>query len=371
MDERRQRIVDALHETGADWAVLTGQDTICYATGHPVSIEWGFSPFAGGASCAFVGRDGQAGLVLPNHEAGIVQPDVDVASYVGFSYDRPTDLVTNYVDALKALTGRMGVRGTIGVEVTTFTAQVSELLGADREVGIDRALRDRRAIKTPAEIVALTRSAEVAAAGQRVARTVSRPGVSELEAFAKIRCAMETAAGQRCPVTGDFVSGVERTAGGMGWPVDRTIEVGDPVISDLAPRVDGYWGDSCAGFILGQPAAEYERLFNRSKEALTAAETLMVPGKPIGKLDAELRSMVEVDGVVCHHHMGHGIGTSVHEWPRIIPNEDSVLREGMVLMVEPGGYRPGTGGVRLEYMMLVTSTGARPLAPFEHSVSVD
>ncbi len=54
---------------------------------------------------------------------------------------------------------------------------------------------------------------------------------------------METFAGERLPITGDFVSGVDRTAKAGGWPNARVIAAGDPVICDLAPLVDGYLGD--------------------------------------------------------------------------------------------------------------------------------
>jgi len=373
MDERRNRVCDALADLNADWAVFTGFDSIAYATGIPQSIEWGPSPFSGGQSCAIVGRDGRAGLVLPNHEMPADRPaDLEAVDYVGFSYlDGPQDLGANYARAVAALVARLGVSGRVAVERSGISAGLLDLLPAREVVDIAAALRDRRAVKTELEIAALTRAAEVAAIGQRTARVVTRPGICELDAFAEIRLAMETAAGGRCALAGDFVSGAERTAVGMGWPDARRIRPGDSIVCDLAPRVNGYWGDSCAGFVLGAATQEYRVLFDRVKSALTAAMTLMTPGKPIGQLDREMREMIEVDGLKCHHHLGHSIGTSVHEWPRIIPNEPAPLREGMVLMVEPACYQPGLGGIRLEYMLAVTATGARPLAPFEHNPEID
>lgn len=371
MDERTERVVDALKEVNADWAVLTGRDTICYATGHPVSIEWGISPFAGGANFALVGRDGQVGLVLPNHEKiGAEFPGVDVQTYIGFDHAKPENLVANYRQAVTALIERLGVSGKIAVERQGFSAMLSDVLSPTATVDINLALSERRATKTHDEIAALTRAAQAAAQGQDKARAIIRPGMTELEAFAHIRLAMESFAEGRCAIAGDFMTGIDRTAVGMAWPSNRMIQPNDPILCDLAPRVDGIWGDSCNSFVLGEPSNDYLQLFTRSKEALTAAETLMVPGKPIATVDAELRAIVEVDDLICHHHMGHGIGTSVHEWPRVIPNETTPLREGMVLMIEPGSYRPGIGGVRLEYMMLVTQNGARPLFPFEQTPSV-
>jgi Xaa-Pro dipeptidase len=65
-------------------------------------------------------------------------------------------------------------------------------------------------------------------------------------------------------------------------------------------------------------------------------------------------------------HNGHGIGTGPHESPRVVPGEETLIREYMVLMLEPGAYEPGVGGVRLEWMYLVTATGNEVLSGFPH-----
>ena len=62
------------------------------------------------------------------------------------------------------------------------------------------------------------------------------------------------------------------------------------------------------------------------------------------------------------HHTGHGCGLRYYEPPLVVPNNDELLAEGMVLCLEPGIYLPGVGGVRLEHMVLVTSEGAEVLS---------
>ena len=59
----------------------------------------------------------------------------------------------------------------------------------------------------------------------------------------------------------------------------------------------------------------------------------------------------------------------MHEWPRIVPGETAAIREGMVLMLEPGAYAPGVGGVRLEWMYLVTASGNEVLSGFPHTLA--
>ena len=67
---------------------------------------------------------------------------------------------------------------------------------------------------------------------------------------------------------------------------------------------------------------------------------------------------------------GGGIGTSVHEWPRLVPDKGAMIEEDMVLMVEPGAYVAGVGGARREHMLRVTATGVEVLTDFVFSARV-
>jgi Xaa-Pro aminopeptidase len=205
--------------------------------------------------------------------------------------------------------------------------------------------------------------------GQHAALRSARPGMSELALFSDIRLAMEEFAGERVPVTGDLLSGSTRTAAFTGWPVGRVIAANDPIIADLAPRIAGYWGDSCGSFVLGEPTQAYLRIFHAARSALDLALEIMRPGLAITDLDRQLRAHVGRDGFAYPHHSGHSIGTSVHEFPRLVPYETTRLRPDMVLMVEPGAYHPEVGGVRTEWMIRITETGCEPMAPFPHVAS--
>ena len=61
------------------------------------------------------------------------------------------------------------------------------------------------------------------------------------------------------------------------------------------------------------------------------------------------------------HSLGHGVGLETHEEPRLSPRSATELLPGMIVTVEPGLYYPGWGGVRWEYMVVVTEDGCRVL----------
>ena len=370
-DERTRRVQAVLDELDADWAVLTAQDAVAYGLQHYAQVEAGPSPFDGGPTLGVVGRDGATGLAAQELEAPIAEASaaqtVHTYESLGFTDHRP--LSQKYAATLTALFSEMGVGGTVAVQDAALPSSVRHALeerGA-RTVSIEWALARERARKTPQEVAALQRCADVTAAGHRVVREGGLRGRSELDVFHDVRAAMEDAAAQRTAVTGDLVSGQARTAAVGGWPIDRTIGRGDAVIADLAPRVDGYWGDSCTTVVVGEPTDELRALYELVYRAWEVVLETLRPGVSAHDFDARIRSMITDAGFSNPVHVGHSIGTAVHEWPRIIPGEEALLQPDMVVLVEPGGYHPDVGGVRLEQMFRITETGHEVLSPFEIS----
>jgi Xaa-Pro aminopeptidase len=369
MDERLARTGAALREVGADWAVLSGADSIAYALGYAPQLEAGPSPFAACAPIAIVGRDGAAGVLALESEIAAPREGV-VARYDGYGPTHAHPASAAYTQALHGLLRQLGVGGPIAVEPATHPEMVEAHLPVGERVDLTPALRRQRMTKTPAEITALRRAAEVAAAGQGRLLGSLRPGITELALFCDIRGAMEAAAGARIAVAGDLVSGRARTAAIGGWPCGRVIEVGDAVLSDLGPRVAGYWADSCATVVLGPPTEDQMRLYIAARRALAFAVVTLRPGITAATAHRAVRRVVQQAGFDYPHHTGHGIGTAVHEHPRLCEAEDAMLRPGMVLMVEPGAYDPEIGGARTEWMLLLTETGCVPLASFPLVASV-
>lgn len=361
-----QTLLALMNDLKLDWLFLSAPDTVAYATGLVQPIETGASPFVGGPTLAVLGRDGSLGVVGPD-TCRPSQP-ASIFSFPSFYWAESLDVDQLYDAAVRGLVQEMGIGGRIGYERRSLPAAVAAAVKNSDWVPADQAIAQARCIKSPREIACLTRSAQAAARGQEAALLHSVPDRSELSVFATVRCAMEEFAGERVPVAGDYLSGIARTSKAAGWPNGRIIADGDPIICDLAPRVDGYWGDSCGSFAVGAASPLFRRLFLASQEALATALEIMRPGLAINELDSRLRAVVDRRGFAYPHHSGHSIGTSVHEWPRIVPYETALLREGMVLMVEPSAYDQDGGGARLEWMVLVERDGCRPLAPFEHRV---
>jgi Xaa-Pro aminopeptidase/Xaa-Pro dipeptidase len=241
-----------------------------------------------------------------------------------------------------------------------YQTLVDVLPGASIEP-IQGQLTPLRAVKSAAEIEKLRAALHLSDLAQAEIRKHIQPGIRELDLWAAVKNRVEGEVGGRVPVLADLVAGV-RTAEVGGLPGEYSLQAGDPVMLDFVSRYHGYWGDNCAGYFVGKPHSELEKAAQVVLQALRRGEEAIRPGVRSGDLDALTRAVIHSAGFEPFpHHAGHGLGTTYHEEPRIVPDHPFVLQPGMVLALEPGIYLPGIGGVRFEDAFLVTADGCERL----------
>ncbi|MCC6223576.1 MAG: aminopeptidase P family protein [Thermoleophilia bacterium] len=348
MTPRQERALELARTAGADALLAAHPSTVTWLTGFVGDIETGPSPFSLPALAVLANGEPPT-LVVSDDDAGAAaELGCRAVTYTGFTVE-PLEPVAG---AARALARAVGGR-RVATEPGALPAALAH--GLDL-VDVTAAIARSRAVKDPDELDAIRAAIALCDAGQRAAREVAAPGLTELELWAAIRAAIELAAGARTPLLADLVSG-PRTAEVGGPPGPRVLAAGEPVLCDLVPRLAGYWGDCCATFAVGgEPAAPLAQAHRKAREALTRAVEAVRPGARAGELDAAIRPGLEYP-----HHTGHGLGTAYHEEPRIVPGGETVLEPGMVVALEPGSYGDG-GGVRVEQVVLVTADGCEILS---------
>jgi Xaa-Pro aminopeptidase len=137
---------------------------------------------------------------------------------------------------------------------------------------------------------------------------------------------------------------------------DKKIKRGEIVIIDLGAKNYGYNSDLTRTSFLGRIERKYSEIYRIVLDAQKKAIENIKPGVRAGYIDNISRSYIYEKGFGKYfvHSLGHGVGLEAHEQPRLSPGCDTVLRQGMVVTVEPGIYIPGWGGVRIEDVVLIT-----------------
>jgi Xaa-Pro aminopeptidase len=353
------RLTAYLDAAAGDALVTADPGLVRMLTGHTAEIAFGPSPFQLPA-LAVAPADGQARLVCSADEA----PEHDaVHVYEGFTVG-PLDPVGGAAGALRTALAAAGSPSRIVVDGATVPSAL--LAGLPGAVPAGPRLALLRAVKTGAEVEGIEAALRACEAGQAAARSAARDGLSELDLWSAVQGAIEQVVAARTPLMADLVSG-PRTAEVGGPPGDRRLAVGDLVLCDLVPRVDGLWGDSCSTWSLGDPPAPARDLHAAARDALEVGLATLRPGARAGDVDAAVRGAMRARGYDYPHHTGHGIGFGWHEEPRIVPGSHTVLEPGMVVALEPGTYGDGLG-VRVEQVAVVTPEGCRVLS--RHSLDL-
>jgi Xaa-Pro aminopeptidase len=139
----------------------------------------------------------------------------------------------------------------------------------------------------------------------------------------------------------------------------RTIVDGDTVVVDVGALLDGYHSDMTRTFVVGEPTTRQREIYDLVREAQAAGLATVREGVAAAEVDASARAVFEQAGMADWylHSTGHGVGLLIHEDPFAAPGSTAVLMAGDVVTVEPGLYRDGFGGVRIEDLVTVTPTG--------------
>ncbi|HZB42001.1 MAG TPA: Xaa-Pro peptidase family protein [Ilumatobacter sp.] len=146
----------------------------------------------------------------------------------------------------------------------------------------------------------------------------------------------------------------------------RVIDEGDTVVVDVGGLVDGYHSDMTRSFVVGEPSTEQQDLYDLLLQIQRAGLAAVRAGVAARAVDAVCRGMVADAGYAewFLHSTGHGVGLLIHEDPFETPVSAAELRQGDVVTVEPGLYRVGFGGFRIEDLVEVTDSGCRILTRF-------
>lgn len=338
---RQARLRAVMQQRGLDAVLLCESRYVHYFTGH-----W------------MKGHHFAAALITAEETILSVPYDAEYAAadrvetYVSNKYATLVDDRRHAV--LVPFEGRL--RGKIGCDGAVPYDAVGD------RVDVCPELRAMRRTKDADEVALIRRCIVGADAGYQKARELLAPGVSEVYIYAQMLAAATEAVGEPVGEMGnDFQSG----AGG-GAPRVRGVEDGELMPLDVSVWVRGYSCDVCRTFAVGSISAAQQEANDAVNAVLAFVEQEVRPGVSCKALHLAVEAQLNTGTAwKFPHHLGHGIGLSPHEAPRLNPNWDDAFQVGDVFTAEPGVYGDVLRtGIRLEQDYLVTETGVERLSFF-------
>ncbi|WP_110887409.1 M24 family metallopeptidase [Deinococcus yavapaiensis] len=267
-------------------------------------------------------------------------------------------------NALKEMYEHARVRfgdGPVGVEAAHLTVHEFETLKAAWNadlVATTGLIESVRLSKTNEEIQAIREAQRVADEAYAEVRPTITAGRKERDVALDLEIAMRRR-GAAGPAFDIIVASGARSAMPHGVASDKIIEDGDLVTIDMGAVVNGYHSDMTRTIAVGSVSDELRRMYDAVLEAEEACVAAVKPGIRCADLDQIARDLLAKHDLapLFAHSLGHGVGLAIHEGPSLSSASEDVLAPGMIITIEPGVYRPGVGGVRIEDLLLVTEDG--------------
>ena len=348
----------------------------------------------------YVEKDGKRFTVSTAFEVDrIKEAGIEAGPWEHYGYD---ELIEQGVPREEVVWKHVNLNAVRALGVTdaivprSFPTQLADHLrenGVTLEVDHQEFARRRR-VKNESELAGIRKSQKAAEAAMGAARDLIFRGEpsngqvkvdGETLTSERIKAEIRRIFGEHGVSGDDFiVSHGAQTA--IGHELGHgPIAPNEPIVIDLWPRDpdSACFADMTRSFVVGEPPAELVEYHKLVKEALDASFAATKAGVPA----------VDVFNLVCRHFeehgqktmlskpagevleegffhgLGHGVGLQVHEAPSLGRGGTHELVAGDVVTLEPGLYRPGFGGCRLEDLVLVTDDGAENLTDFPYELT--
>jgi Xaa-Pro aminopeptidase len=192
--------------------------------------------------------------------------------------------------------------------------------------------------------------------------TIIKPGMTELDVAAEI-VYLHRKEGAEADAFEPIVASGERGALPHAKPSKKKLCEGELVTIDMGGKLNGYHSDLTRTIALGKIKPEAQKIYDIVHTAQSLALEAVRSGMTTKELDAVARNYIKKNGYGKYfsHSLGHGLGLQIHEAPLVSWRSNEVIQVRNVITIEPGIYKIGIGGVRIEDDVVVRPIGCEIL----------
>ena len=350
--KRLDRLRRELADLGVDGMLVTNLTNVRYLTG-------------------FTGSSGLV-LLLPDNQhffsdgrykeqARIEVPDFQIHIDTGGTY-RTVGGPIGLLDELGLLAGGGRIAFEAGhVSVDTFNTWRS-LFGKVQWTESTQLVEQLAMVKDPDELAALVEAVRITDNVFEEIQNDLKPGAVEREIAARLTFLIRHLGGDGDSFDPIVASG-RNSAMPHAQPTGKPLERGDFVVLDFGAHSGGYRADLTRTVCIATATDKHYEIYQTVLKAQYLGIAAVRANVPASQVDAACRDYITAQGYGEQfiHATGHGLGLEVHTPPRLSKGSLDLLKDTMVVTVEPGIYLHGWGGVRIEDDVLVGPNGGTPL----------
>ena len=318
----------------------------------------------------FIALDHEPVAVIPTLEIPLFERHPRPAQL--FPYTDADGCESAFRAALQEI-GASGCRiGVDGLQMRFFEGELIRSCAPQAQVvDASAALAALRLIKDAHEIASIRRAIAISERALRLTLAEVQVGMSERELAAILEGHMRALGGEGMSFDTILHAGGNSALPHSG-PLDYRLQHGDPLIIDFGATIDGYCADITRTVFVGEARPAYREFYAVVEAANAAGRRAARAGVTAESVDIAARQVIinaDYERLI-RHRTGHGIGLQPHEAPYIVRGNQQILEPGMVFTIEPGIYRLGEIGVRIEDNILITEGGADCLTSFPRDIQI-
>ena len=339
----------AMHANNLDAILLASEAEVRYFTGF--RTQFWQSPTR--PWFVILRRDQTPLAIIPEIGAELMARS-DIAEIEAWPAPRPHD------DGLSLLKDRLANCQRLGVLMgheTTFRMplnDVFELRAALHAEWIDATdiIRDLRMVKSDREIAYIRQICGIASQGFARVPEIANAGQSLPSVFREFKRMLLELGADDVPY---LVGGVDHPSYDdvISPPDDRPLSNGQILMLDTGATLNGYFCDFDRNYAVGTPTASAQRAYAKLYDATDAAMEMARPGVRACDLFAAMAKSMDTQNSDVGR-FGHGLGMQLTEWPSLAAWDETIIRENMVLTLEPSIEVDGGGIMVTEENILIT-----------------
>lgn len=382
LQERKKKMVSFMKNNELDVVLLTNPENIFYyANFNP--ILYSSSPFI------IIKNSGEIFLLIHSLRNQHAKDSKNIFGEIILygKWGKNKSIAFTCEEAIQKIIGKDRIN--LGIEKNHITLKLYENLNENLSINIiediEMFILNQRMIKDTYEIDCIKKACKLSDLGVEEVIKNLKKGYSErracTEAHYKMRreweknfseyeiCGFGSKHNGELDSLNVWCLSNERISYGCDCPIDYKIKKGDLVLPMVWARVGGYCAETERTFFVEELSEEKNKIYDVVLEARNCVFKILKPGIRLNDIYKKVERVFIKNGYGSYlpGRVGHGIGLSAHGFPSISKENENILKENMILTIEPGIMIENIGGVRHSDTVLITKNGFELLTKIERN----